>query len=370
MNVTVRERDVAQENETRFSYVDCDVHPAAKNPNDVAAFMPARWREHFYAYGSFPREPLSDTIPYPRMAPAISRNDSWPPSGGPPGSDLDFMRAQHLDAHGVEYGILIPLATRGPEQRNLDYCAAYCAALNDWQIEYFVRKDKRLRASILVPYEDGPAAAAEIERCAGDADFAQIQIPPRTMEPLGRKKYWPMFEAAARTGRPIGIHVGGAAGHAQGAGTGWPSYYIEEHHTYVQAMQAAVTSMVIEGVFERFPDLKLALIESGFGWLPPLAWRLDKQWKRLKAEVPHLKRAPSEYIRDHIWGTTRPIEEPPRAGDLLATMEWIGFDRIMFSTDYPHWDFDDPRYALNVGLSEAQKARIFRENAKAFYRLG
>ena len=110
-------------------------------------------------------------------------------------------------------------------------------------------------------------------------------------------------------------------------------------------------------------------MEGGFAWLPSLTWRLDKQYKRLRNEVPHLKKLPSEYIRDHIWVTTQPIEEPEQPEDLLTTMEWIGWDRIMFSTDYPHWDQDDPRYAIKVPMPAAEKQMLFRDNAMAFYGL-
>ena len=130
-----------------------------------------------------------------------------------------------------------------------------------------------------------------------------------------------------------------------------------------------VTSLVIEGVFEHIPNLRVALVEGGFAWLPSLSWRLDKHYKRLREEVPHLKRLPSEYIRSNIWVTTQPIEEPERPEDLLATCEWIGWDRIMFSTDYPHWDFDDPTRALRVRLPAADRARIFGGNAMALYGL-
>jgi hypothetical protein len=134
-------------------------------------------------------------------------------------------------------------------------------------------------------------------------------------------------------------------------------------------MQTLVTSLVCEGVFEQIPNLKIVLVEGGFAWLPALCWRLDKHWKRLKAEVPHLKRSPSEYVHDHIWVTTQPIEEPERPQDMLSTLEWIGPDRVMFSTDYPHWDQDDPRYAFKVPLPDEWKGRIYRDNAKALYRL-
>ena len=91
--------------------------------------------------------------------------------------------------------------------------------------------------------------------------------------------------------------------------SGYPSFYIEEMTEHATSAQAMVTSMIMEGIFERLPELKVVLIECGFGWLPALGWRLDKQWKRLKDEVPHLKMAPSEYIKKHFWVTTQPMEE-------------------------------------------------------------
>jgi hypothetical protein len=109
------------------------------------------------------------------------------------------------------------------------------------------------------------------------------------------------------------------------------------------------------------------MIEAGFAWIPALGWRLDKHWKTLKSEVPHLKRAPSEYMREHLWVTTQPMEESEQRGHVVDVMKWIGIDRILFATDYPHWDFDDPRYALPPGLTEAERRAILSENARALY---
>jgi len=82
-----------------------------------------------------------------------------------------------------------------------------------------------------------------------------------------------------------------------------------------------------------------------------------------------VKRPPSEYMREHFWFATQPMEEPENPQDILQVFEWIGWDRIMFSTDYPHWDFDDPRQAIRVRLTDEQREKIFRANAKALYRL-
>ena len=92
-------------------------------------------------------------------------------------------------------------------------------------------------------------------------------------------------------------------------------------------------------------------------------------WERMRAETPHLERPPSEYVRQHIWFTTQPIEEPEDPQHLGDIMEWIGWDKLMFSTDYPHWDFDDPRQVFKTRLTDEQKAKVFRDNAKAFYGL-
>ena len=119
------------------------------------------------------------------------------------------------------------------------------------------------------------------------------------------------------------MHVFGSGGHAY-TGTGWPSYYMEEGAGHSTSCQTVVTSLVIEGVFERFPRLKVVIVEGGFAWLPALTWRLDKLFERMRSEVPHLKRKPSEYIREHLWVTTQPMEEPDNRQHLLDVMAWIG----------------------------------------------
>jgi predicted TIM-barrel fold metal-dependent hydrolase len=136
---------------------------------------------------------------------------------------------------------------------------------------------------------------------------------------------------------------------------------------HAQNTQSVLTSMVIEGVFERFPDLKVVFIEGGFSWLPSLAWRLDRCWRRLREETPELKRLPSEYIREHVWLTTQPIDEPEPREHLRDVIDWIGWDRVMFATDYPHWDYDNPVHMLPFKVSEAHRDAFFSENARRLY---
>ncbi|WP_170304524.1 amidohydrolase family protein [Microlunatus speluncae] len=349
----------------RHAIIDCDIHNTV-SADSLDRFLPERWLRHKRTFGG--RQHTGAV--YPKQSPGGgARRDSWPPSGMLPGADLDFMRVQHLDPMNVEFGILNCLSGAGT-QLNAEYSAVLSTATNEWQIAEWFEKDQRLRGGIIVPAEDGELAAAEIDRMAGHPGFVQVLLVARTAEPLGRRKYWPIYRAAERHGLPVGIHFGGGGRGVPVSAAGWPSYYLEDHVSMSQAFQAHVVSLVIEGVFERFPKLRIALIEGGFAWLPPLAWRLDAHVARLADEVPHLTRKPSDYIRDHLWVTTQPIEEPHRPRDLHTVFEQLGgVDKVMFSTDYPHWDFDSPTGAFQVPLDPEQRRKIFTENARAFYEL-
>jgi predicted TIM-barrel fold metal-dependent hydrolase len=351
---------------SRMAIADCDIHPTPNAFQDIYPYLEPRWHTHLETFGAARRHGCLTGSAYPKSTPGATRRDAAPPNGAKPGGDLDFMRAQHLDPNNVQLGILNMISPHPGGIQNPDLSAAMCAAINDWQVAEWTSRDARLRASIMVPYEHPIAAAAEIDRRAGDRNFAQILLLSRTAEPLGQRRYWPIYEAACRANLPVGVHAFGYGG-APLTAAGWPSFYIEEMFGHAPCCQSLLTSMVIEGVFARFPALRVIIIEAGFAWVPSLAWRLDKVWQRLKAETPHLTRLPSEYLREHVWWTTQPMEEPEPWSRLLDTIEWIGWDRLLFATDYPHWDYDDPSRCLPLQLSTEQRAKLFHDNAWALF---
>src|SRR5256886_2392047 len=130
---------------TRLAVIDCDIHPALKSPKALHPYLSERWRKH------------SDTIGgrgfagayYPRANPNAARTDAWPPSGLPPGSDLDFMRYQLLDTWGMDFGVLQPLLGAGA-QLNQEYAAALSTAINEWQIAEWLDPEPRLRSGLAV----------------------------------------------------------------------------------------------------------------------------------------------------------------------------------------------------------------------------
>jgi predicted TIM-barrel fold metal-dependent hydrolase len=362
MAVTTTETERSQR-KTRRAIYDADIHVDVARPEDLDEFMPAEWVEHRATYGGRYHYGLD----YPRFHARAARHDAWPPSGLPPGADLDFLREQLLDGWNVESAVMAPLLGGG-QQLNTRYGAVFAAAINDWQIARWCEPEPRLKASVTVPWEDAEASVAEIERVGDDRRFVQIHLLARAIEPLGRRRYWPIYRAAAERGLPVAIHLGGWGGGPL-TGAGSPSFYIEERTGMITGFQDQVTSLVFEGVLEEIPDLKIVLAEGSWGWLLPLMWRLDRAWELHRSEVPHVAKPPSQTIRERFWITTQPVEEPPREDQLVEFFDRLDMDgHILFATDYPHWDFDAPDQVLSRRLGEERLDRIMGENARALFR--
>lgn len=345
----------------RQPIIDTDVHNELDSERDLYPYFSKRWLEYVQTYGL--RGPSGAY--YPRFL--DRRNDAHPPSGRRPGSDCSFTSVQLLDEWNIVYGVLNPL-TPAPSQLNPELAAAAATAVNDWQVAEWLDPEPRFRASIICPFEHPDLAVAEIKRRLSDKRFVQVQFTGRPNEPMGRRKYWPIYELCAEHGLVVMSHAFGSGGNPI-TGVGWPSFYIEDHVGPHYSMQANLISLVIEGVFERFPTLRFVSAENGFGWAPSLAWRLDTAYKLYHTEVPHLKRLPSEYLRDHVWYCTQPIEEPHQDEYFQQTMDWIGSNKLVFASDYAHWDWDAPNAALPSWLPTDIQHRIFYENARQVYNL-
>jgi predicted TIM-barrel fold metal-dependent hydrolase len=350
----------------RLGVFDCDIHPVTNTRKELYPWLDDHWKHIIEAYGAQRRRGVQVGSAYPKSQPEAWRRDAWPANGGNAGGDLGLMQTQHLDENNIETGILNPSGGAG-DLRNHGLASAYSYAVNEWQLATFVDKEPRLRAGVVIPYNQAPAAVKEIERRANDPRFYHVMFYTRTAEPLGDQRYWPIYEAAEASGFPLGIHAFGDNGYPV-TGGGWPTFYLEEMFGHSPSSQGVVMSMVLNGVFERFPKLKVIMVEGGMAWVPSLTWRMDTHYKKLKSELPHLKRLPSEYVRQNIWITSQPIEEPAKREHLLETVEWLGWDRLCFSSDYPHWDFDDPMLALPLAkLTAEQRENFLRNNARTVF---
>jgi predicted TIM-barrel fold metal-dependent hydrolase len=344
------------------SLVDCDIHPMLTYPQ-LLRRVSTRWRRHLERFGR--RTPIITEF-YPRTANAGFRLDSWPE--GPdafPGSDLALVQSQLLDEFDIDYGILNSLGLLNCHETP-ELAAEIARALNDWMTEW-MDEEPRLLGAMVVPYEYPELAVREIERLAGDPRWVQLILPDSAEDPLGSRKYWPMYEAATGHGLPVAVHTAGYWPHLD---TGWPSYYLEEHVANSLRMQSQLTNYVCEGVFDAIPDLRLVMTEAGVAWAAPLIWSLDSAWELLKEDSPPLDRRPSEIVREHVWFTTQPIEEPDEPEEFVQMISHAGLeDRLLFATDYPHWDFDSPAQALPRSLGVEQRHKILAGTACELYGL-
>jgi predicted TIM-barrel fold metal-dependent hydrolase len=131
-----------------------------------------------------------------------------------------------------------------------------------------------------------------------------------------------------------------------------------------------VLSLVAEGVFERHPSIRVVLSELGFGWIPSLMWRYDKDWKALWRETPWVHERPSAYIRRHFRATTSPTQIPRRVTG-FEVEQFVGMlgasEFLMYSSDYPHDHGEDGSDKLLAALDTEGREAVLRGNAATFY---
>jgi predicted TIM-barrel fold metal-dependent hydrolase len=346
--------------------IDCDVHQNLTSIGELLPYLPEVYREHIehggYAGISFPEYHWS----HPG---GFWRDDAFPSDGSPPGSDYELLRSQLLDQYHIDYAILtgedILTVSAMPSPQ---LASALARAYNDWLIETWLSRDRRLKGSVAVATQDVDKAAEEIRRVGRNSDIVQVLLPSHNRIGYGDPYYRPIYEAAVEHDLVIGIHAGAGGCGTMGvpSAAGWPTYYLEWHSLANTQMMAQLTSLVCHGVFETFPSLRVVLIEGGVCWLPGCLWRLDQDYKALRKEVPWLKRLPSEYVHDHIRLSTQPLERPDDLRELRTMLELIGPEMLLFASDYPHWDFDNP---LRLPIRKEWQDQIFDTNARDWYRL-
>lgn len=337
--------------------IDTDVHISVPETRALLPYLEPYWREHVERRG-LERENLEASA-FPPNAPVNLRPD-WKPDKGLAGSRLDLLRQHLLDPFGHRFAILNCI--HGAQMMfSEDLSLAFCRAINEWVKAEWLDRDDRLRASIVVPPHSADLAAEEVERLAGDHRFVQVLTLSMGELPLGRRQHWPLYRAAEKHGLPIGIHAGSSLRHPPSAG-GWGSLYLEDYVSYAQGFSGALNSMISEGVFVKFPALKVVLIESGVTWLPASLWRLDKTWRGVRAEVPWLEEQPTQTVRRNVRLTLQPFDAPPARDQLEKVLGQLGSEEmLLFSSDYPHWQFDGAD-AIPDGVPEDLIRRICIDN--------
>jgi predicted TIM-barrel fold metal-dependent hydrolase len=332
--------------------IDCDVHCAPASFEDLAPYLDESWHGYVDEAGI--------------QLSALS-GGAYPP--GLPSAPASYEELDEgLLSRSEPGNAVLNCLTLYGVHRNPYYSAAVARAINDWLRGEWLDRDERLRASLVVSTLDVDAAVAEIERLGDDDRFVQVLLPIRSDTPYGNVRFHPILAAAERQGLAIGLHAWGRAGQAPGV-SGITRTYIEDYMANCQIAQTQVVSLVSEGVFDSFPELRVAIMECGFTWLPSLLWRFDKDWKGVWREVPWVREKPSTYVRRHIRATIEPAGLPPGDTERAALLDMVGTDLLMYASDYPH-DHGASAAALVQTVDPETREAILSSTAASFYGIG
>ncbi len=364
MAVAIEPRsEIAADTAAALRLIDTDIHNDLPSMQDLKPFLAPLWHPWLDNGGPGVASRYYANMGSGRMDDAVREED------GLAAGDPDWVVQQLMTKYRIDLGILTGSIIGVAIQHDWRFQSALVSAYNDWTLEKWVRPYDCYKGSIAVAAQEAAGAAREIHRLGDHPGMVQVLMPSAARLPYGNPHYWPIYRAAVEYDLPVAIHVGSEGTGLANAptGVGYPSTYLEFHTDHSQTMMAHCVSMVAEGVFEEFPTLKFAFIEGGVCWAPYVMGRLDRIYPALKAEVPYLKQLPSEYILGNCYWSTQPIEEPEDTAQLLALLKMMRAEKtVVFASDYPHWDFDNPLTAFKFFPADL-KRRIFVDNALALY---
>lgn len=350
-----------------FAIVDCDVHHNLPDAEALFPYLPRQYVEQIKDFGS-----MMPSLGYTNVPGSGARDDLWVDSPDVnPATRPDVAIRKHLDIYNVEVAVLTGGATYGATvHHNADYAAAYCSAFNRWTEAEWLSADPRFYASIHISPVDPQLAVAEIERLAQNPRYVQVMMSAGARMPFGNRFYHPIYAACAAHGLPLCVHFGGegAGVSAPPTAAGYPSYYLEMRMARPQIAMAHTVSLICEGVFEKYPDFRFLFIEHDVFWIPGLMWHMDNDWKGLRDYTPWVKKLPSEYLRGNVRFGSQPMPNTPTREDLDIFLRWMWAEEVMvFASDYPHWDWDEPSTFL-AGYEREYRQKIMRENARELYK--
>ncbi|MEM7030509.1 MAG: amidohydrolase family protein [Chloroflexota bacterium] len=348
---------------TEYRLIDCDVHHRNMEASDLFPYLPKHYVEYIQDFGtmmpSLGHTNMPTGVRY-ELATATEKG----PYDGPHAACIEY-----LDEYDVDIAVLTGGPYSAAVHSNPDYAAAYCRAFNDWTLEHWVSADPRIRASIHIAPQDPDLAVAEIERLGEHDAFIQVLMPAGARMPFGNRHYHRIYAACQEYGLPMCVHFGGEGGGISSSPTaaGYPTYYLEMRMARPQIAMAHVSSLLVEGVFEKFPNFRFLFIEHDFFWVPGLMWHLDSDWKSLRDYTPWMKRPPSQVLREHIRFGTQPIPTTPTREDLRNLIKAVHAEEtLVFASDFPHWDWDAPNTCL-PGYDKALRQRVMADTARELY---
>lgn len=346
--------------------VDCDIHTSYRTKEirqKIAKRLEEPYRSHLldetlnygpYPRDSFPKEPVGE-----------SNYTESSVVGGPDDIRRDLMGGMGIDMvvlNSLQKFDLIPSTERATREMR---------AVNDVFIEHFLDSQEDFYGLAMLSTKDPAAAADELDRLGGEKQIVgALMLNGPSVKPLGHPMYDPIYKAAERNGLPVVFHTS-AVGYALDRKFPFMFNDLERYATlhtlsHPFANMVTVASLVMNGVPEKFPGLDFVFLEQDLGIVPLMTYRMNREVQEKAQDVPLLTKSPEQYVREQFYFGTQPLPESEDIEHARRIIDMIGPDSILFSTDHPHPDFDDPEWVINRyfgHLDDAERASILGQNA-------
>ena len=343
--------------------VDCDFHLTEKEA-DFLPYLPSPYYERLFKRETFEKDYLEHTDEFKSFYPSPG---VFAPYNTGVVESREVSTIEDIREAKEFLGVDKPLCTPSknlylPGVQNDDFAAALAHAYNGWLVDEIVSSDENVFGAVVAAPQKPTAAAEEIDRLSDENGIVATFVPSGGVHPpLGDERYFPIYEASADAGFPVVFH--------SASGAIMDSFPFQKHgfnrylpqHATAHPMQYMVhtASMITNGVPVRFPDTHFVFQESGLGWVPYMMRRLNHEYKTEPDDAPLLEKKPSEYFVDQFKFTTQPIEgeqDPMYVNSILRLMQ--AEKTVMFSSDYPHYDFDNSNQLLKLVRSEFSSQEI------------
>ena len=288
-------------------------------------------------------------------------------TSGDPHRDITLSK-RWMDAMGVDVAVMFPtpmlLLGLHPQ---VEVEVAMARAYNRWLCERVLAHEPRLRSLLYLPFNDADASFRMVQEFGGKPGVAGFMVTAARHRPVQHNSFMRTYALLEEMGLPLGFHAGYNWNEQSMA---MMNKFISVHAIgFVFYNMVHLTNWIMNGLPERFPKLKVLWIESGVAWIPFMMQRLDNEYMMRTSEAPALKKKPSDYMRDMFF-SSQPMETTD-LGMLEQSLRMIKAEtQLLYSSDYPHWDFDLPSTIYDLPfLSEQAKRNILGGNAMRVFNL-
>jgi len=337
-------------------YVDSDGH-VMENERELNEFIEAPFNQRYLPYRQL--LPTLDGFHTPN---GLRREPgTFDPTVGPE-KWLEFLKRT-----GTDYTVLYP--TQGLSYGHVvfpNWALGYARAYNNWLHAKYLKFSSGLKGVALIPMQDVPSAVAELRRAVKELGMVGAMVPSNGLNKhVAAKDYWPIYEEAERLDCVIAVHGGSYINLGFNTFTVFPA---TRSLGMPVPLAIAMTGMIVDGVFDAFPKLRVGFLEGGTAWIPLVIDRLDRE---LEYGGLSLKKKPEEYFRSgRVFVGCEGNEKA-----LAYAIERVGPEPFMFASDFPHEiPLDHCMREINEILERGDiknehKAMILGENARRFYQL-